>query len=336
LDGILRDLRVIGPEVSTGGRYKHPAAIDALSSGDLYIVFHGGAGEYESGTAVYGLRRPKGEETWSPPERIASNPFQSLGNAVVWQAPDGIVWLFYVTRYGASWSTSRIHGKISRDGARTWSEPFVITFEAGTMVRSRPIVLASGDYLLPIYHEVGDDPEAVSAACTSLFLRFEPKTKSWSESTRIRSRLGNIQPAVVEAAPDRLIAFCRRGGGYEGKEDGYVVRSESVDGGRTWSAGVDSEFPNPNAAVDFLKLRSGHLLLVYNDSRNARTPLSAALSVDGGRSFPHRRRLVEGPGDFAYPMAVQTGDGRIHVVYTAEERTVIRVVAFEERALLAQ
>ena len=30
----------------------------------------------------------------------ARDPFRSVGNGVVWRAPDGLVWLFYVVRYG--------------------------------------------------------------------------------------------------------------------------------------------------------------------------------------------------------------------------------------------
>ena len=120
---------------------------------------------------------------------------RALGNAIGWQAPDGRVWLFYVTRYGELWDSSRITAKISQDGAKTWSESFMLTFEAGTMVRNRPIVLSDGDYLLPVYHEIGNDPEAVGPDCESFFLRYTQKTGQWTESNRVRSRLGNIQPA---------------------------------------------------------------------------------------------------------------------------------------------
>ena len=58
---------------------------------------------------------------------------------------------------------------------------------------------------------------------------------------------------------------------------GYIVRSESHDGGRTWSPGVETEFPNPNAAVALHKLTSGNLLLIYNDSLTDRTPLTLSL-----------------------------------------------------------
>jgi predicted neuraminidase len=328
--------RVFGPEVKTGD-YKHPASFDELRNGDLYLVFFSGKGEYnDNNAAVFGSRLKKGGHRWSPPVAIAHDPFHSLGNPVIWQAPDGLVWLFYVARYGDVWADSRIAAKVSRDGAETWSDSFMIAFEAGMMVRAHPIVQHGGDYLLPIYHEVARDTERVSADCTSLFLRFDPALKLWRPSAPVHSRLGNIQPAVVEITPDHLIAFCRRGGGYNGRPDGWLVRTESLDGGRTWSEGSESEFPNPNAAVDFIKLRDGHLLLVYNDSFTNRAPLTVAISTDNAKTFPYRRNIVDGEGAFAYPTAVQTRDGNIHVAFTSDERTVIRHAVFEENAILKQ
>jgi predicted neuraminidase len=325
--------RVFGPEVATGP-YKHPACLTELANGDFYLVYYGGQGEYARDTAVYGSRLRKGSSTWTPPTPIARDPFRSLGNGVVWQAPDGVVWLFYVVRYGDTWSTSRIQAKISRDNAETWSDAFMLHDRSGMMVRNRPIVLHDGDYLLPVYHETGGNTEVVGADSTSLFLRRDRRTGEWSESGAIRSAKGNIQPAVVEQSPGHLIAYCRRGGGYGPTTNGWLVRAESHDGGRTWSAGADSPFPNPNAAVDFLKLASGNLLLVYNDSMTSRTPLVAALSADGDRSYPHRRAIADGPGDFAYPIALQASDGRIHVVYTSDRRRVINHAVFGEAWLL--
>lgn len=327
--------RLMGPEVPTGD-YKHPASMTELANGDLYLVFFSGRGEYhDDSAAVYGSRLKRGGRRWSRPVAIARNPFHSLGNAVPWQAPDGLVWLFYVTRYGEIWDTSRITAKVSRDGAQSWSESFMLTFEAGTMVRSRPVVLGNGDYLLPVYHELGNDPEMTSPDCTSFFMRYDPRTKQWTESNRVRSRLGNIQPAAAVIKGDHLVAYCRRGGDYSGRPDGWLVRTESLDGGRTWSPGEDSEFPNPNAAVDFLRLHSGHHLLVYNRSVSERTPLSLALSTDGAATFPHRRDLLADPkGDYGYPTALQTRDGRIHVVFTSDERTVVRHAVFGESAVL--
>jgi predicted neuraminidase len=323
---------VFGPETRTGP-YKHPSSITELENGDLLLVYFGGGGEYEMETAVFGSRLEAGATRWSDPVRWAGNPMYSMGNPVIWQAPDRRVWLFFVVRPGATWSTSRIGAKISDDDGQTWSDTFMVTFDAGTMVRSRPIVLSDGHYLLPIYHETGEDTDQTAPDTSSLFLRFDPATRQWSRSNHVYSRMGNLQPAAVELAPGQLLAFCRRGGDYLPGTVGHVIRTESQDGGRTWSQGEETDFQNPNASVELIRLRSGNLLFLYNDSMNQRTPLRAVLSSDGGRTWPRRLDLATGPGSFSYPTAIQTRDGRIHVTFTTDGRTVIRRAIFEESDL---
>jgi predicted neuraminidase len=225
--------------------------------------------------------------------------------------------------------------KISRDHAETFSDASVLVLEAGMMVRSQPVVLANGDYLLPVYCETGNDTESVPADTTSLFLRYDVQRKIWSETNRVRSRLGNLQPALARIDDNYLIAYCRRGGDYRGRPDGWLVRTESRDGGRTWSDGADTKFPNPNAAVAFLRLASGSLLLVYNDSFSRRTPLTAALSTDSDKTYPHRRNLADGANSYGYPYAIQTSDGMIHVIYTSDNRGVINHAVFNEQTLLS-
>lgn len=319
--------RVIGKEFP--GEYKHPACIEQFDNGDLYIAYYTGQGEYADDTAVYGMRKRPGG-AWTKPTVIADTPHRSEGNAVVWQDPTGVVWLFYVCRYGDTWSKSRIKAKMSKDRGHTWSDSTIIAFEQGMMVRNRPIVLNSGKYLLPVYLEKGDDREAVGAESTSRFLEYDAEKKAWSASGVIASKKGNVQPAVAVIGGQRLVAYCRRGGGYGPTTDGYLVRAESSDNGKTWSEGVDSQFPNPNAAVDFLRLRSGSFLLVYNRSMDDRTPLSAAISTDQDKSYPHRRDLVTGDGPFAYPFVIQGRDDTIHCVFTTEDRTVIKHLTFRE------
>ena len=57
-------------------------------------------------------------------------------------------------------------------------------------------------------------------------------------------------------------------------------------------------------------------------------------STDNARTFPHRRNIAERPGDFGYPTAIQTRDEMIHVIYTSDERTVIRHAVFAEAAIV--
>ncbi|MHC4352703.1 MAG: sialidase family protein [Planctomycetota bacterium] len=324
--------RVFGPEHP--GRYKHPASITQLANGDLYIAYYGGSGEYGDDTAVYGSRLRVGETQWTEPRVIANTPDRGEGNPVVWQAPDGRVWLFYVNRYGETWSNARVKGKISDDGGQTWSDSFMLNFEEGTMVRGQPIVLNNGDYLLPMYYETGDDREKTASATCSYFMRYDPKTKVWTETNRIKSPMGNLQAQVVQLTDNYLIAYIRRGGDFLPTDRGYTLRSESRDGGHTWSDAVETKFLNPNSAVDFIKLHNGHLLLVYNDNMNDRTPLTVTVSTDGDKTYPYRRDIAGGDNTFAYPYAIQTRDGKIHIVYTTNGRTTIMHAVFDEYAII--
>jgi predicted neuraminidase len=330
--------KVIGTEFP--GEYKHPASFTELDNGDLYLSYYGGGGEYESNSKVWAMRKKRGSKKWSEPEIIADTPFRGEGNPVVWQAPDGVLWLYYNQQYGDTWSETRIKGKVSNDRGKTWSDSFMVidttqkSFEAGMMVRARPIVLNNGDYLLGIYHETGFDRENVGADTTSLFLRYNPKTHEWKESNRIYSRMGNLQPSPVQITDDYLVSYSRRGGGYDEIPDGYLVRSESRDGGYTWSRGTDSQFPNPNSATDFIKLQNGNLLLVYNDSMHRRTPLTVAVSTDNDESYPHRRHIAEGRNSFAYPVVLQGQDGTIHIICTTNGRSTILHFEFDEKEIL--
>lgn len=328
--------RVIGPEFP--GPYKHPATVTELDNGDLYIAYYGGEGEYEGDTAVYGMRLVKGASKWTKPVIIADTPNRSEGNAAVWQGPDGIVWLFYVTNYGPTWSSARIKYKFSKDGGNTWSDPYMLAFELGTMVRSRPTLLDNGDFLLPVYHETGEDREGTAPDTCSYFLRYTRKDKTWTPTNRIHSEIGNLQASAVQIDANYLVAYLRRGGGFGPMKDGVLYRSESHDGGHTWSRGERTTFKNPNSAADFIKLKNGHLLLVFNDNNEGeRMPLTAAISTDNDKTYSHRRDIVNKPGDTAaYPSVIQTKDGKIHVVYTSAERTVIDHLTFEESDIIEQ
>lgn len=61
-----------------------------------------------------------------------------------------------------------------------------------------------------------------------------------------------------------------------------------------------------------------------------RTPLTAALSTDGDRTYADRRNIAEGGNSFAYPIGFQAADGVIHIVYTLDQRTVINHATFSE------
>ncbi|MEZ6044989.1 MAG: exo-alpha-sialidase [Planctomycetaceae bacterium] len=141
------------------------------------------------------------------------------------------------------------------------------------------------------------------------------------------------QPAVVQISDKHFYAYCRRGGDYNKTDDGWMVFTESHDGGWTWSKGVESKFPNPNSALDLTKLESGHLLLIYNDHMYQRRKLTLALSTDDGKTFPHRKILMDDEAGMAYPFMIQTKNGDIHAIFTYNRIKVMHSVFREEDIL---
>ena len=81
--------RLFGPETNTG-RYKHPASLTELANGDLFLAWYGGDGEYAPGTAVWGSRLTGGK--WSPPVKLAQDPFYSTASPKPHLHPCGRTW----------------------------------------------------------------------------------------------------------------------------------------------------------------------------------------------------------------------------------------------------
>ena len=61
-----------------------------------------------------------------------------------------------------------------------------------------------------------------------------------------------------------------------------------------------------------------------------RTPLRAAFSTDHGKTWPRRIDLATGKNGYGYPVAIQTRDGTIQVIYTSDGRSVINRAVFRE------
>ena len=76
-----------------------------------------------------------------------------------------------------------------------------------------------------------------------------------------------------------------------------------------------TELPNPNSAIDGVRLADGRFLLAANPVRKGRTPLVLLVSTDG-RRWRQCRIIEDDPGEFSYPSLIVGADGRVHLVYT--------------------
>jgi predicted neuraminidase len=178
-----------------------------------------------------------------------------------------------------------------------------IKLQAGWMTRTRPLQLASGRMLLPLYSD------GFNAGLMALS---DDDGATWRASKPIIG-LGPIQPTLALRKNGEIVAYCRD----SGTDPKRVMESVSSDNGESWSIGRDTELPNPGSSLALINLADGRWALVYNDTEQGRHQLAVALSSDEGKTWPHKRYLEkENEGGFSYPSAIQSRDGRIHVSYS--------------------
>lgn len=317
----------------------HAPSICELPDGALLLSFY--AGEYEGAPdqVILGARYDRRRGVWSEPAVWVHVAHRATVNPRVFVGPDGAAWLVAPVNYGKRWCSggTYLFLKRSTDGGHTWTDLELMVERKGLLGKNKPLV--EGEFiLLPVEWE---------ATWSAAFLRSEDGGGTWEIVGDLGRAAGArlIQPAVVRLPDGRLLAYMR-------SQEGRIFSSYSTDDGRSWSTPEPTSLPNPNSGIDMVRLRSGNLVLVYNPTEprprpeklhpawprsmptgfevwGPRTPLVAALSEDGGRTWPRRLVLEDGAGEYSYPAVIQAQDGTIHVAYTYR-REAIKHVAFSE------
>lgn len=271
-----------------------------------------------------------GGGVWSRPHVIAEQRGHSVGQPVFLVRPNNELWLFFVVimveqpavavaPYDAippltDWKHAQPFLQKSRDNGETWDVPQQLFDYPGLMFRSRPLVLHDR-IIVPAYDE---------NTWQSRMMISDDDGKTWRLTAPLSTPPGNIHPTLVCLADGRLLAYLRPGG-----TGGVIWRTESRDAGTTWSPPTPTNLPNPNSGIDLLRLQSGALVLAYNHSNHARTPLCIALATED-EQWQWRRTVEDAPGEFSYPTLAQTNDGLIHLVYTFQ-RKHIQYACFTEK-----
>ncbi len=311
----------------------HASTIEALPDGELIVSFYGGTVEKASDITIFTCRYLPDQKRWTEPDITIQDPDHSLGNPLLFLAPDGVLWLFYLVMRGDKWYKCTLHAKRSQDLGQTWQHALDFPASLGWTVRNNLIVLDSGEILFPLCDE---------AKGRSFFMASHDNCQTWQIRGAVESHPKNLQPAVIQRANGDLLTYIRTGG-----KGGMCWKATSSDQARSWTAAQPGPFKNPNSAMAMIKLNSGHLAAVYNDSdsHRFRTPLVISLSEDEGKTWPTQRTLEDQPGEFtyrtdrednwdsvefSYPALVQTADGLIHIVYTNDSRHNIKHVTLNE------
>ena len=274
----------------------------------LIAAWFGGSREGAPDVGIWISRRVDG--AWTAPAE-AANGVQADGmrypcwNPVLFEMPDQELSLFY--KVGPSpqqwWGMLRR----SRDGGRTWGDARRLPDGILGPIKNKPVSLADGSVLSPSSTESPTTP-------STWRVHFERTVDGGRTWTVIRPKIiegreiDAIQPSILIHASRTLQAVGR-------SRSGRIFETWSSDGGQTWTPLTLTALPNPNSGIDALALRDSRFLIVYNHTREGRSPLNVALSQDG-RSWDAALVLEQDPGEYSYPAVIQSADGRVHVTYT--------------------
>ena len=101
-----------------------------------------------------------------------------------------------------------------------------------------------------------------------------------------------------------------------------IVETWSGDMGKTWSPLKAIPVANNNSGIDAVTLRDGLQLLVCNPVEKGRNKLSLLASGDGKEWNEITVLEDQLEGEFSYPAIIQGKDGRVHITYTYNRKTI--------------
>jgi len=243
------------------------------------------------------------ELTIDPSRRIAtkmSDYFSSRTRVFVRRSSDGGRWF----DHGQELPHATISGDRALPGVGFYgSNDDLVQLDDGR-------IIAAFIFLDP--QRVSIDKHGAVQHFTGVCMLSDDDGRSWRRGGEIVSQTprGVMEPQIVEVAPRRLLCLFRT-------TAGWLYQTLSEDGGETWSDSRQSALPSPEAMARMIKLRSGNLLLVWNNvsstSQAPRHPLVAAVSRDGGKSWDEPRVIAResGTNHLSNHGLIQLDDGRI-------------------------
>ncbi|HCM28124.1 MAG: neuraminidase (sialidase) [Treponema sp. GWB1_62_6] len=287
----------------------HASTVAATADGAVLSAWFGGSGEGADDVGIWLSRKEGG--SWAEPVLMAGEPGLPHWNPVLF-APGGATVLLYY-KVGKTIPAWRTLVRRSDDAGASWTTPReLVPGDAGGRgpVKNKPIVLSSGAWLAPASVE-GKYWDAFAD-------RSEDGGLTWTASPTVGfvhddtyEGTGLIQPSLWESG-DRGVHMLLR------SRTGRIWRSDSADGGATWSKAYPTYLPNNSSGIDLDRTGSGILVLAYNPvgmPKGPRSPLVLGLSADEGETWKQGAIVEIEPGEFSYP-AVLVRKNEVHLAYT--------------------
>lgn len=327
-------------------QHNHDPALTWCANGDLLAIWYSTIKETGRELAVAASRLRLGSNQWDEADLFWDVPDRNDHAPALLTAKDGTLFHWNGLGVNEGWRELALIQRTSRDNGVTWSKPRIIQPDHG--LRNQPVPGAfqqkDGALCLPCdAHYSGEGGTALHVS--------HDKGKTWSDAGR-----GKPVPAFSEGGTGDWIAGIHapvaewnaslvavgRGNNIHGR----MPMSVSHDDGKTWTYSATPFPPIGSGQRAVLRhLREGPLLLISFATKGMNFTntaggifkgygMFAALSDDGGKTWPVRKLLTDGKhrelngqgatGQFVmdathaepkgYLAAVQTPDGIIHLI----------------------
>lgn len=321
-------LQKAGKDTRVGNR-QHELVPSIASSADgkvLYLAWYtGGPGEGPGNYVTLSVSTDHGN-TWKNDELVVypkTIPYRFYDPAL-WRDPFGQVWLYYGVSNAQidnlwDWKAGVNALPIAWNGRKvTYKAPKLISH--GVMMNKPTYIPQKNMALFPVsMWDLGEKhPKDANYIEDGAFIhKYQYKRNKstlgpLSHYGKIPTLAGSLRSfdehQVVQLTDEgELLCLIRTRKG--------VYASRSVDFGENWS--VPESFtaagPTTSSRLYIGKLQSGNLILIMNNSIT-RNNMTAFISKDGGKTWPHRL-LLDAREQVSYPDLEQTPDGTIHVTF---------------------
>jgi formylglycine-generating enzyme len=298
-------------------KHNHCPDITALPNGDLFATWYTTNTEQGRELAVVAARLRKGAPQWDAPDLFYKVPDRNMhATSIWWDRETELIYHFQGVGVSYGWGDLALFMRTSEDNGISWSKPHWINHEYG--LRNMPIAgvikTTDGSIVVPCDAVTGGNGgSAVHISNDNGVTWHDPGEGSPAPTYKDDSSGGTIagiHAGVVELNGGRLMAL-GRGDNINGK----MPMSISEDMGKTWRYSA-SPFPpiSGGQRLVLIRLSEGPLLFVSftgsqkNDEGMEFTNkkgnkfrgygLFAAISYDDGKTWPIRKLVTPGVGEF--------------------------------------
>lgn len=308
----------------------HASFLHLADDGALICAWFGGTLEGKSDISIFASVLAEGSSQWGEPQRLSFDPDHSEQNPVLFAAPGGELLLFHTSQPSGNQDECRIRmAEVSRDASNATKlvagEGRYLDLPRGCFVRAPLTVREDGAWLLPIFRCIQRPGQKWNGSHDRAAVGIsEDQGKTWRLEDLDQST-GCVHMSPVSIGEQKLAAVFRR------RQADFVYRTESADGGRTWSTPQATDVPNNNSSIAAIALKDGRIAIICNptnaemssDRRASlydelgedddrpdanpdggcvpiwgvpRAPVSVCISDDGAKSFSQRIVIEDGPG----------------------------------------